>query len=246
MPITTSIRRQWSLTLKVKQWSLRHFPTKSFPPGLRGLQTPEGNSCLPGAPRVFCSAVRLRLSWLYMHLFIARSFPTALSGQSLVKNIGSLEADAKLISIMNSRVWKVLLDPCAGTEDGGAGPPQEVVSAEEQDWHKHRVWKRGFPARLRLPSPSAPEALFWAPWQEDSKWKGKNKQVCVFFIISKYLGLRDTNEKPLSCDLSGLLQEDRRKGKKNYENKHKRCHLVSFLSLFALYLKWEAKEDSGL
>ena len=76
------------------------------------------------------------------------------------------------------------------------------------------------------------------------KIKKTNKCAC-FFIIFKYLRLKDTNEKPLSCDLSGLLQEEDRR-KKKYENKHKRCHLVSFLSLFALYLKREAKEDSGL
>ena len=181
-----------------------------------------------------------------MRLFISRFFPTALSGQSLVKNIGSLEAGAKLISITNSQVWKVLLDPCAGYRGCRGRLPQVAVSAEEQGWHKRRVWKRGFPARLRLPSPSAPEALFWAPWQEDSKWKEKKTNKCAcFFIIFKYLRLKDTNEKPLSCDLSGLLQEEDRR-KKKYENKHKRCHLVSFLSLFALYLKREAKEDSGL
>lgn len=182
-----------------------------------------------------------------MCLFISRFFPTALSGQSLVKNIGSLEAGAKLISITNSQVWKVRLDPCAGYRGWWGRLPQVAASAEEQGWHKCRVWKRGFPARLRLPSPSAPEALFWAPWQEDSKWKEKkNKPVCVFFYHLQIPSAQGYEWETLILWPFRLTPGGGQKEKKNYENKHKRYHLVSFLSLFALYLKREAKEDSGL
>lgn len=62
-------------------------------------------------------------------------------------------------------------------------------------------------------------------------------------MISRYLQLRDMNEKHLPCDLSGLLQKENGKIKKKYYNKHKRHRLVSFLSLFALYLKGTKKKE---
>lgn len=183
IPITTSIIRQWSLTLKVKQWSLRHFPTKSFPPGLRGLQTPDGNSCLPGAT----SSVLLRSMTAFILAVDASLYRKILSNSTIGPKPGEKYRVSRSRCKINKHYeWPSVKGPVGPVcRYGGwrGRPPQEVVSAGEQDWHKHRVWKRGFPARLRLPSPSAPEALFWAPWQEDSKWKGKNKQVCVFYHL---------------------------------------------------------------
>ena len=149
-----------------------------------------------------------------MRLFISRFFPTALSGQSLVKNIGFLEAGAKLISIMNSQVWKVLLDPCAGYRDGGAGSPRWLFLPKNRtDTNAvsgNVVSQHGFVCLPHLLQKHYSGHLDRRTPNE----KKNNKQVCVFFIISKYLRLRDTNENPLSCDLSGLLQEeDRTKNK---------------------------------
>ena len=163
-----------------------------------------------------------------MRLFISRFFPTALWGQSLVKNIGSLEAGAKLISITNSQVWKVLLDPCAGYRGCRGRLPQVAVSAEEQGWHKRRVWKRGFPARLRLPSPSAPEALFWAPWQEDSKWKEKKQtSVHVFLSSSNTFGSRIRMRNPYLVTFQAYSRR-RTEGKKNMKTSTKGAILFLF------------------
>ena len=56
--------------------------------------------------------------------------------------------------------------------------------------------------------------------------KGRTKK-CIF-IISKYLQLRDMNEKHLSCDLSGLLREEDRKKKKTIKTKTKDTILFLF------------------
>lgn len=176
IPITTSIIRQQSWRLKEKQQSLRRFPTKSLPPGLRGLQTPYKHSCLPGA-----AYSRLPLSMTAFMAadmaLISRFFPIPPSGQSLMKSMGSLEAGAKWVRIRNGQVLKVLLDVGAGYRGWRGRLPQVALSVVEWGWHRHCFWKRGFPAWFHVPSPSAPEAFFWAPWQEDSECKRENKKV---------------------------------------------------------------------
>lgn len=148
---------------------------------------------------------------------ISRFFLTPSSGQSLMvrkpcwpqgEKMGSLEAGAKLINIKNGQALTVLLDVGAGHR-GAVG-----YQGCSGWWHRRHFWKRGSSAWLHAPSPSAPEAWFWAPWQEASKWKGKTKKcIFFFFVISKYIRLRDMNEKHLSCGLSSPLQEEGRKRK---------------------------------
>lgn len=182
IPITTSIIRQQSLRLKEKQQSLRRFPTKSLPPGLRGLQTPYKHSCLPGAAYSILPFSMTAFTLAADMALISRFFPIPPSGQSLMKNMGSLEAGAKLVSIRNGQVLKVLLDVGAGYRGWRGRLPQVALSVVEQGWHRHCFWKRGFPAWFHVPSPSAPEELFWAPWQEDSKCKRENQKVHLYHL----------------------------------------------------------------
>lgn len=154
-----------------------------------------------------------------MHLFIARFFPTALSGQSLVKNIGSLEADAKLISIMNSRVWKALLDRCAGTEDGGARAPRRLflpknrtdtntVSGNVVSQHGFvclpHLLQKHYSGHLDRRTPSGKEKT--------------NKCVCVLSSPNTFgSGIRMKNPYLVTFQVYSRRTEGR--GKRNYENK---------------------------
>lgn len=96
-----------------------------------------------------------------------------------VKNMGSLEAGAKLINTRNGQVFKVLLDSCVGYGGQCRRLPWAALAVEEHGWHKHHFWNCGFPVWLHMPSPSAPEALLWASWQEASRRKGRTKK-CIF------------------------------------------------------------------
>lgn len=86
------------------------------------------------------------------------------------------------INTWNGQVLKVLLDAWVGYRGRCRRLPWAALVVEEQGWHKHHFWKRGFPAWLHAPSPSAPETLFWASWQEASKWKGRTKK-CIFYHL---------------------------------------------------------------
>lgn len=121
---------------------------------------------------------------------ISRFFLTPSSGQTLMvrkpswprgEKMGSLEAGAKLINIENGQALRVLLDMGAWHR-GTVG-----YQGRSGWWHRRHFWKRGSPARLHAPSPSAPEAWFWAPWQEASKWKGKTKKCFFFFFCHLHI-----------------------------------------------------------
>ena len=67
----------------------------------------------------------------------------------------------------------------------------------------------------------------------------RKKQTSVCFLSSPNTfgsGIRMKNPYLVTFQVYSR-RKTRRKGEKIYENKHKRHHLVSFLSLFALYLK---------
>lgn len=177
----------------VESWAFSHqILTSWFQRPADTWQVPFLNSCPSGAtysvlllgvtPSVLAADVVSTL----------RFFPIPTSSQRLirwksltglrVKNTGSLEAGAKSINTRKGQMLKVLLDACVGYRGWWRRLPWAALVVEEQGWHKHHFWKRGFPAWLHAPSPSAPEALFWASWQEASKWKERTKK-CIFYRL---------------------------------------------------------------
>ena len=90
-----------------------------------------------------------------------------------------------------------------GTEDGVEGSPGQLSllknRADTNTISGNVVSQRGFMRLLHLLQKHYSGHLDRRPPNE------KGEQKSAFFIISKYLQLRDMNEKHLSCDLSGPI-----------------------------------------
>lgn len=128
------------------------------------------------------------------------------------------------------------MDPCAGYRDGGAGSPRWLFLPKNRtDTNAasgNVVSQHGF-----VCLPHLLQKHYSGHLDRRTQMKRKTTNKCVCFLSSPdHLRLRDRNE-PFSCDLSGLLLEEDRRKNKIMKTSTKRCHLVSFLSLFALYLK---------
>lgn len=107
-------------------------------------------------------------------------------------------------------------------------------------------WETCFPARLRVPSPSAPEAFILGTLTGGLQMKRENNNNKKKCILKNHLQIPTAqgSECKTPRDLPCLLQEEDRSRKIRLLKQPLRHHLLSCLSLFALYLKgkWRKKE----